>query len=162
MKDNKGFSLIEVIIAIAIIAIMTVGGIAGFGYLNLANASKCASKIDSGLTVLKSKNMANASPAYMHLYYYDGDYYILYDDTKEFIPDATNYEQGEQIGNANITISFDDTDISELDNQCVNIGMRKKDGAFTYTSDPTSKITVSGQTSYDIILVTSTGKHFRE
>ncbi len=67
-SNDQGFSLIELVIAIAILAIMCVGGMSAMGYLNMANSSKCASRIDSSLTVLKSRNSAEASSTYMHLY----------------------------------------------------------------------------------------------
>lgn len=161
---NSGFSLIEFMAAIAIIAIMTVGGIAGFGFLDLANASKCAAKIDNGLTSLKSKNMAKTSVTYMHLYVYDDEYYILFDENSSFAPTSTNYSDGEKIGNEKLKVFFDSSDIDTLPNQCVSIGVRRKDGAFLNTATPTSKIQVvkasDSTTSHEITLVTGTGKHF--
>lgn len=161
--DNSGFSLIELIIVIAIIAIMTAGGISAFGYLNLANASKCVARIDNGLTSLKSRNMSKTSSTYMHLYYYDNDYYILFDDSPTFTPSGANYSDGEIVGNRNLKIFFDTQDISGLPGTCVTIGVRRKDGAFLNTASPTSKIKVvkaSGDSAHEITLVTSTGKHF--
>lgn len=60
MKNNQGFSLIELVIAIAILAIMSVGSISAMGYLSMANSSKCASRIDSSLTRLKSKKFSGS------------------------------------------------------------------------------------------------------
>lgn len=162
-SKNAGFTLIEAMVAIAIIAIMTVGGIAGFGFLDLANSSKCAAKIDNGLGTLKSRNMASASSTYLHLYWYDDEYYILYNDSDVFYPSTSNYSEGEVIGNSKIKIFFDSQDLSTIANQCVTIGVRRKDGAFTKTATPTSTIQVTnadGESSHDITLVTSTGKHF--
>lgn len=162
--ENSGFSLIELIAIIAIIAIMTAGGISAFGYLNLANASKCAAKIDNGLTSLKSRNMSKTSSTYMHLYHYDNDYYILFDDSPSFTPSASNYSDGEVVGNRNLKIFFDTQDISTLPGSCVTIGVRRKDGAFLNTATPTSQIKVvkasSNDSAHEITLVTSTGKHF--
>lgn len=161
---NSGFSLLEAIIAIAIVAIMTAGGIAGFGFLDLASASKCSAKIDTGLTRLKSDNMSKTSPAYMHLYYYDDEYYILIDDTASFSPSAANYSKGEIVGNEKLRIFFDNQDLSTVPGKCVSIGVRRKDGAFTNTASPTSTIKVvrvsDNGTAHEITLVTSTGKHF--
>lgn len=161
---NAGFSLIEFIVAIGIITIMTVGGIAGFGFLNLANDAKCAAKIDNGLTVVKSRNMAKTSSTYMHLYWYDDEYYLLYNDSASFAPSAANYSEGEKIGNDRLKIFFDSQDISTFANPCVTIGVRRKDGAFLNTAAPVSKIRVvrasDNGTAHEITLVTSTGKHF--
>ncbi len=156
MKNNEGFSLIELIVVVVILALMSTGVMAGLGYLTLANTSKCATKIDSGFTTLKSKNMAKAETTYMHLYNYNDDYYIVYNDLDEdsFTPDGS----GEQIGNYKLKVSMDDDPIESGESVCFSI--RKKDGGFTNTLSPTSKIVVSGQTSKEITIVTSTGKHF--
>ena len=68
MKNNKGFSLIELIVTIAILALFSTGVLAGLGYLEMANSQKCVAKIDSGLMTLKSRNMANSNRTYMHIY----------------------------------------------------------------------------------------------
>ena len=161
---NSGFSLIEFMVVIAIIAIMTVGGVAGFGFLDLANASKCAAKIDNGLTSLKSTNMAKTSTTYMHLYVYDDEYYILFNENSSFSPTASNYSEGEVVGNGKLKVFFDNTDLTIIPGKCVSIGVRRKDGAFMNTATPTSKIQVvkasDSSTSHEITLVTATGKHF--
>lgn len=166
MKNNKGFSLIELIIVVAILAIMSVGGAAGFGYLNLANASKCASKIDGGITLLKSKNMANAEPMYMHLYQYDGEIYIRYDKNDSYSPTETDYADGERIGNSRLTVSYQDGNAASAttlsDGSCKTFGVRKKDGSFIGTTEPTCVITIKGQSTFKVTLVTNTGKHFRD
>lgn len=161
---NSGFSLIELILVIAILAIMSAGGVAAFGYLNMANASKCAARIDNGLTSLKSRNMSKTSSTYMHLYYYDDEYYILFDDSPSFTPSSANYSDGETVGNSDLKIFFDTQDISSITGHCVTIGVRRKDGAFLNTASPTSKIKVvkasSNTSAHEVTLVTSTGKHF--
>lgn len=158
MRNNSGFSLIELIVVVAIIALMSTGTMAGLGYLSLANTSKCATKIDSGFTKLKSKNMAKADTTYMHLYNYNDNFYIVYNDLDEtsFTPNGT----GEQIANSKVQVSMDDDPLENGESICFSI--RKKDGSFVNTLNPTSKIVVSGQTSKTITIVTSTGKHFIE
>ena len=160
--NNSGFSLIEVIVVIAIIAIMTVGATAGFGFLDLASSSKCAAKIDTGLSKLKSKNMSMTSSMYMHLYSYDDEYYVLFNGSSAFSPNGSNYTDGERIGNEKLKIYFDDQDLAVR--SCVSIGVRRKDGAFTNTLTPTSTIKIvreaDNSTAHTVTLVTATGKHF--
>ncbi len=167
MKNNQGFSLIELVIAIAILAIVSVGSFSAMGYLSMANSSKCASRIDSSLTRLKSKNSAEASSTFMHLYRYNDRYYINYSDQPSYVPDASNYEEGEEIGNSRITISYQEGDLSASsvtiqDGDCKTFGIRKKDGSFTGTLEPTCVISIIGQSTYKVTLVTNTGKHFRD
>ena len=78
-SNNKGFSLIELIICITILALFSTLVVVGLGYMDLANSKKCVSKIDSGLMTLKSRNMADSKRTYLHIYRYtDGNYYLTY------------------------------------------------------------------------------------
>lgn len=166
-NHNEGFSLVEVLIVVAILAIMSAGVTAGLGYLNMANASKCVTKIDSGISLLKTKNMAEAVPTYMHLYKYNGNFYIEYSSDPSYTP--ANADNGERIGGKQLSISYKDGDdaVTNLDggNSCKTFGIRKKDGAFTGATEPTCEISVtnvSSQSTHKVTLVTNTGKHFRD
>lgn len=44
-SNNKGFSLIELIICITILALFSTLVVVGLGYMDLANSKKCVSKI---------------------------------------------------------------------------------------------------------------------
>ena len=66
-SNNKGFSLIELIICITILALFSTLVVVGLGYMDLANSKKCVSKIDSGLMTLKSRNMADSKRTYLHI-----------------------------------------------------------------------------------------------
>lgn len=162
-NQNEGFSIIELILVVSILAIMTAGAIGALGYLNMANASRCVTKIDSGISVLKSRNMADASATYMHLYKYNGNFYIEYSDDPDYVP--ANADKGEMIGNKSLSISYSDgVTITQLDggNSCKTFGIRKKDGSFVGTTEPTCEISVTGQSTHTVTLVTNTGKHFRD
>ena len=54
MKNNKGFSLVELIIVIAILAVVTGGSIVGFGYLYRTDVKSTVKKIDSSLLKTQS------------------------------------------------------------------------------------------------------------
>lgn len=158
MKKNGGFTLIELIVVVAILAIMSVGTVSAMGYMTLANSNKCASKIDSGLTVLKSKNMSKAEPTYMYIYMINGNYYIDYytgDNPADFTPS----ENGQVIANNQLVVSKDSTPIEGTDDM-VCIGINRKDGSFKNTLLPTSEIVISGKSSKKVVLVSSTGKHY--
>jgi len=58
MKKREGFSLVELIITIAIMGIL-IGFMAfGLGYLTASNSTKIAENINSGFSELKTQNMA--------------------------------------------------------------------------------------------------------
>lgn len=80
-KERDGFSLVEMIIIIAIAGILT-GGIAiSYNLVRSADVKGMAYDIDSSLTNLKSKNMGSNKQLFMHLYKQSGNYFIDY--TKE-------------------------------------------------------------------------------
>ncbi len=164
-SNNKGFSLIELIISVTILALFSTMIVFGIGYMNLANSQKCVSKIDSGLMTLKSRNMADSKRTYLHIYRYtDGNYYLAYSeaddyaDASHFTPDGS----GEQIANRNLTISYNGAEIGV--NDCVHIGINKKDGSFDEEPhhETMSTITVAGTSTRTLKLVTATGKYFKE
>ena len=89
--------------------------------------------------------MSKNATAYMHLYQYDGDFYIKYDGSASCTPDDT----GHKIGKDNMKIQVDSTELGSGD--VYSFTIRKKDGAFV-TDD-------NGRT-YSITVVKDTGRHF--
>ena len=57
-NNNKGFSMVELIITIAIMAILTGSFVAAAGYLKYANAKSGAKKINTELSELKLNNLS--------------------------------------------------------------------------------------------------------
>lgn len=164
--NNKGFSLVELIICVTILALFSTMAVMGLGYMNLANSKKCVSKIDSGLMTLKSRNMADSKRTYMHLYRYtDNNYYIAFSQADNYT-EASSFtpadDSGEMIANNKITISYNDTEIAAGD--CIHIGINKKDGSFDEEPhhETTSTIKVTGSSTQTIKIVTATGKYFKE
>ena len=159
VKNNKGFSLVEFIVVIGIIAIVTSAAFYGFGYLSMADCKKCASRINSGLSTARSQTMKNVQPVHMFLYRYDGDYYIKYDENDTITKDT----DAEKIGNGKVTVTVNaiggtSSTILQDGSDPVKITISRKDGH--YISGPQS-ITVSADgVTKEIYLVTDTGKHF--
>ena len=164
--NNKGFSLVELIICVTILALFSTMAVVGLGYMDLANSKKCVSKIDSGLMTLKSRNMADSKRTYLHLYRYsDGNYYIAFSEADNYT-EASKFtpkdDSGEQIANRKLTISYNNTEIAV--GECVHIGINKKDGSFDEEPhhETMSTITVTGSSTQTIKIVTATGKYFKE
>ena len=158
VKDNKGFSLVELIVVIGIIAVVTSATFFGFGYLSMADCKKCATRINSGLSNTRSKTMKNVDPVHMFLYRYDGNYYIKYDKNDTIVKN----DDAEKVGNGNITVTIyavgGTTTVLQDGSEPVKITVSRKDGH--YIAGPQSiKVSADGTTK-EVYLVRDTGKHF--
>ena len=111
MREKDGFSLIELVITIAIMGILV--GLSAFSlnYISQADARKMTGEINSAFSELKTLNMSKNTTAYMHLYQYDGDFYIKYDGSASCTPDDT----GHKIGKDNMKIQVDSTELGSGD-----------------------------------------------
>lgn len=163
MKENrkKGFSMMELIVVIAIIGLFTALATIGFGYLKAGNVKSTAKTIDSTLNKLKLDTMSKEEKPYMYLWQSGNDYY-MYCTTGAFSKDSDTVKKNAQrIGNANVKITVDG---SVLGSSPKTIAFKKGSGAFADSSDIKSTIKVEEKdgtgTSYVINLVKDTGKHY--
>ena len=159
MKNkHKGFSMIELIIAIAIIGIFTGLGSISFGYIRAGNVRSATKTVDSNLSRLRLDTMSKASKPYMYLYKLGNDYYMYCTNSTSV---DTSVANGTKIANDSIMIKVDGVPLSSANSPC-KIGFQKGSGAFL--SGTPQKISFSdsdGQgTIYDLIIVNETGKHY--
>ena len=79
-KNNKGFSLTELIVVIAIMGVVMVGGVITMGLLYSASAKEASSKLNSALNKTRTECMSKSS-ASVELYEdkTDSKYYIIYE-----------------------------------------------------------------------------------
>lgn len=61
LKNNKGFSLAEMLVVIAIMAILTGGAVASISIVNNANVNKAAKALDDAFSKARSNGMARGS-----------------------------------------------------------------------------------------------------
>ena len=109
MKTNrkKGFSMIELIVVVAIMGIFTALASIGFDYLKAGNVKSAAKTIDSTLTKLKLDTMSKEAKPYMCIYRDKNDYYIFCTTSdKTETPSASN---GQKIGNGNVKITINNS-----------------------------------------------------
>ncbi len=160
-RKKDGFSLVELMIVIGIMAVLVGLTALGFGYFGSAAAKEATHGINSGLSDLRSETMAKSQKVYMHLNRYNGDYYVTYTDSDSFTPDGT----GKKIGDSRVTITCAGTEMA--DNTDICFSMRKKDGAFTHGPFAASGITTisvvaDNGSNYDVKVVKDTGRHYIE
>lgn len=161
MKEKRqGFSLMELVIVIAIMAILTSLMALSLGYLRTADAKGVAYGINSSLSDLKSRTMSKSGAVYMHLLEHEGSYYAVYTDSNAPVSvGAGAGVPGEELGSSAVTVVCDGTQLPAGGDVC--FALRRKDGAFT---EGPQKIDVTAQngTEYTVYLIPATGRHYVE
>lgn len=164
MKENRrqmreGFSLIELVIAIAILAIFVGITSLSVAMLRSADTKGLANGINNSLTDLKSKTESYTGPCYLHIYKTDNGFYANFSTEPDFAGAVTG---DERLGAASMTVSADSGDEISGSTVCT-VQIRKKDGA--YVMGPTSLSVSKGEDSpveYIVKLVKDTGLHYVE
>lgn len=172
MKDNKGFSLIEVIIVIIITVILTTGAVYSLSLIKLADVHQCANTIDDALSKLKLDTMSKADRYHYLVLEWNGakDGFYLHGISSDVPLDDTNWSTAtsiltyKKIAGSDITIAYTDcsdgTNLRQLDddNPCILIRVAPGSGAY---QSPWKQIVITGESEeLAIHMITKTGKHF--
>lgn len=174
MRNNKGFSYIEAVVAIAILTVLAVGVIVGIGQIAGWRVMDCASDINSAMKDTRINAMSKSS-AYLEISRdASGDYYL-----------QEKGEEKEKLASGSIRITYTTnrgTEIDIMDGSPLIISYNRSSGAFTplisqIEGDGSftfmtyadgnyaycSKITVTnGTKTKTITLIKDTGKHTLE
>lgn len=172
--DRKGFSLVEMLIVIALLGIL-VGGIGlSIGLLRSADTKGTAYDIKSGLTDLKSRTTGGKDQPYMYLYSINDTYYldITYTEPTSYVPTT----DAKEIGDSRIQITYgaDKKAIEDEADGFICFAFQKKDGSFLKDEDGKCikggkstcpeevYISSDGASSYVVHMVPDTGHHYVE
>lgn len=172
-KNNKGMSLVEIIIVIAIVGILAVASISLAGNIKYANTQKAVESIEDKLDNLQVTTMSKATKQYLYIYRVGGNYYAKVSSTAT--TDRSNAlfdDKGTKLSNSAMTIYYD----SHTGAGKVMVGSDNfiricynRAGAFYYQGSGSTtlgtncdKIYVNGSREYAITLVEETGKHYVE
>lgn len=160
-KNHKGFSLVEMIVILAIMAIVTAGAGAMIYNYKSWNVSKCMQEIDVGLAEAKVDCMSKVSGGLLLSRGSDGCYYMKISSGEE-----------EKISDEEVRIYYSDSDghsdIEITDTKTLFISYNRATGAFepidtnaagTSVYCKEIKITRAGRTVV-ITLEKTTGKHY--
>lgn len=161
MKNNKGFSLVELLVVLAIMVIVTAAGIGLFLNWRSWNISDCAKKVDSALDAAKVDAMSKETG------------YVIFRRGSSGVYEMEVYgEESEVLGDKQIRMYYSDsaghTDVEITDSKKLMISYDRSTGGFKEID-----IDASGSKIYctqikvvrknreiRIELVKSTGKHY--
>lgn len=165
MLDKKGFSLVEVIICIAIMGILSVSAFSLQSHIKYADAKRCAKVLNQKIEIARMRAMSKKGN--WHLYVYaDGNStnYLVSDQ------DTLDRTKGEKLGSGNIKIYYTTktntgatTEASLTGSAYIDIQFYKSTGAFRENADSSIydniRIAENEGVDYVIKLVQKTGKH---
>ena len=164
--NNKGMTLIEIVIVIAIIAIVGTSAFVGVESISSQNVSSVASEINSNLAKARLESLSK-SACYLHITADDkGDYYLLFNSSSTVGSDI-----GTKIGSRKLNISYvTNAGVTKIDSEdSIAIYFDRTSGKVTYYDDSASPMEISGvkglkiddgKKERNVIIVSNTGKHY--
>ena len=161
--NNKGYSLIEIIIVVAIVAIVSSAGTASLNLIHNSKVSTAARTVNSYCKSVRLNNMTKKELKYIHVFKKNNSNYVYVDSNKS----ANLTKTEKEIGNTNLAIYYGSTSGSKsaiTNDNVITITFDRsgqcqllnKSGSIISTVDLLSF--TNGKRSSDIIISKLTGK----
>jgi prepilin-type N-terminal cleavage/methylation domain-containing protein len=151
MKSNKGFTLVELIVVVAIIGIIIGAMTYSINSVSSTRAKKVASDLSALISQCRVDTLSGApSPTYLEISKDGKVYYgILHEGGEE--------KARQKLGGSGVSISWS----SQTEGDALKIGFSRATGAMDVINyqNCTSITVISGAGSYTITLVPKTGYH---
>ncbi len=168
-KCEDGFTLVEMIITIAISAILVGSIVVTMGYISAGNAKRSAARFNSKLSTAQTETMTREKPIYLYLFKNNGIKAILSDNEGLTLAQLQANTNATEVGGAQVIVKADDgsgTNPELTDTNFIRIAFDKATGAYRYAkfdgkadSEFISEIEFSGKEKFKVTLVKMTGKH---
>ncbi len=164
-KNQAGYSLVEMILVIAIIAILAGSSVAVLGYLRYANLTKVSNSINDAINKLQVQSAAKTEKEYLYIYEANGYlYFATFASESAHEEGSLTASAGTKLCNSAIAVSFTDADGNSHEvsgDTYICIAYNK---SYTFATATNARvITVSSMLgSKTITLVMDTGKHVLE
>lgn len=162
-SKNSGFSMVELIIVIAIVGLMSGSAFSIFNHLRYADLQKAVKTIEDNINKLQVSSMSQKDKPVLYIYCVDNNTYLKVQKASESL---TRDKNGILLGNSNITVKG-------VDSSGVEFGLKgsestnsikviyQRSGVYDYGTGKTNvkDIKVSGKKAeYTLSLMKNTGK----
>lgn len=165
-KDQRGFSMVELIVVIAIVGILTGASVSLIGHISAANTQKAVETVSDMLDRQRINSMTKQGTQYIYIYRLDDGYYMkVLSDKLATYSDSLLGSGGTKICSDAITVSMQRgsgaVETIQKKNQIIRIAF-KKSGSLNMDLDNGTThdhIIFAGSSTYTIDLFEATGKH---
>ncbi len=170
-RDRRGFSMVELIVVIAILGILAGTSVTLFGHIRYANIKKAVETVSDRLDRQRIMSMSRQGTQYLYIYRMSDGYYMKSLSVKLDAYDAAYLAtDADKICGKNIDISGEDSTgtVTPLASESSLIRIVfKKSGVLNVSTEDNSGTNVrgivfSGSSTYCIRLIPETGKHLIE
>lgn len=155
-KDRRGFSLVELIITMAIMSLFAGALIGGLGYVNAGRSKKAATKLNNAISRIQTDTMTKKGETYLYLFQTSKGVYFFTLNSEEDLdgdgsPDYPNglnsraqvtafvnaNDNAEKLCDSAVTVKAKDGSgsITLSGSNMLKVGYSKGTGAFTYSND---------------------------
>lgn len=159
VHKNNGFTLIEMIIILAILAIVSTGTIISISRIGYANTVKAAKNIDSAMDKIRLDTMTKKEKQYLYLYNRDGVLYMKISSDAAERDEDLDADTGTRLASkVSLFYISDSTSVELSDGDAICIHFMRSSGAFS-TDYEYLRLEGSGKIA-TIQCVKETGKHY--
>lgn len=160
-NNNKGFSMIELLIVIAILSVAAAGSVLSMSIARNADVKKAAVQTEALMKGVRSNCMAKSAAEYLYLYN-DGDdvYYVISSDKADNYTAVSGLNGKTKLCSGSITVTCSTkTSSKNLVNDFVRISFDKSTGGVIYDGGDLSEISFSRSSKESKVIVAyETGK----
>lgn len=163
-RNNRGYTLVELMVVIAILAVLSAIALVSLSVLSSTGAQQCATKADALLSTCKINRMSRGGTIYIRLYL-DGEGLVhgaYYEQEAPAAPEDTPAKD-EVLSGRKVSVSFTSPDAADpvelADGVSLYVSFNRETGGLINFSSQADG-TVADTTGKGIITVTGGGKSY--